>query len=122
LHCTAAFDCRAPRPYGETLHAEELNQVLHCDFMKIQTDSKKLKSKVGRNHYVSVIKDDVSRFVELVPVYYCQFHMFAETILFFWIVSRKRPQESSRSNGQVLTKFWKVRLNVCVVEHLVWKK
>ncbi|KAH9089361.1 hypothetical protein LEN26_019240 [Aphanomyces euteiches] len=41
------------RPVGETLHAIEPNQLIHCDFMAVQ------------GGYVHVIVDDASRFCQL---------------------------------------------------------
>jgi transposase InsO family protein len=50
----------AKHPLGEALHGEEPNEVLHMDFISMGP------SREGFE-YVLVIKDDVSKFVWLLP-------------------------------------------------------
>jgi len=59
LHCIGSLDSKVPRPLGEALHASRRNQIIHYDFLFVKNTRK--------FSYVLVLKDDLSRFVELVP-------------------------------------------------------
>jgi hypothetical protein len=48
--------------------------------MKIQTESKQVKFKAGSYQYVSVIKDDLSHYVEVIACIIANSHTVAEEI------------------------------------------
>jgi transposase InsO family protein len=61
LHCLHTKGGRLiPRPFGETMQANDRNQVLHFDFLEIGLSYNGLK-------YLLVLKDGLSQYVELVP-------------------------------------------------------
>lgn len=65
LHCLRVRGGRkVPRPWGDTLHANDIHQVLHFDYMYIRAAD---ASTDHGHQYVLVIMDGFSRFVELVP-------------------------------------------------------
>jgi RNase H-like domain found in reverse transcriptase/Reverse transcriptase (RNA-dependent DNA polymerase)/Integrase core domain/Integrase zinc binding domain/Chromo (CHRromatin Organisation MOdifier) domain len=61
LHCLSTIGGdRVPRPFGEALHADRPNDVLHMDFLFMGS------STTGAT-YVLVLKDDLSSYVWLIP-------------------------------------------------------
>jgi transposase InsO family protein len=65
LHCLRVRGGRTiPRPWGDTLHANGPNQVLHFDYMYVQA----LEASADHEYeYILVIMDGFTRLVELVP-------------------------------------------------------
>ena len=53
IHCISGFPSSVPRPFGESLHASKANEIIHYDFLKINSK------------YILVIKDDLSHYVWL---------------------------------------------------------
>ena len=60
LSCEGPF--RAPRPFGESIHAIGLNQVIHFDYLFLRNPSR--FSKHDYRH-VLVLMDDLSTYVQL---------------------------------------------------------
>lgn len=61
LHCISTRTVEVvPRPYGQTLHAEKPNEVLHIDYLFMGASSAKMR-------YVLVMRDDFSSYVWLYP-------------------------------------------------------
>jgi len=62
LHCIGSKDSKVPRPFVETFHASERNEVLHYDFMFVRRSE-----DTSVPQYILVIKDYLSHYVELCP-------------------------------------------------------
>ena len=63
LHCLRTKDKVNPRPFGDVIHANKPNKVLHYDILFIS------KAKGECHHhfqYILVLKDDFSGFIELI--------------------------------------------------------
>jgi hypothetical protein len=64
LHCVPTHGgLRVPRALGTQAHASRPNEMLHFDFLQMETEAEDAEEM----KYVLVIKDDFSGFVELVP-------------------------------------------------------
>jgi hypothetical protein len=64
LHCLPTRGgTRVPRPLGQAVHGDKPNAVLHFDFVYIRAVP---KNATHNNKWVLVLKDDFSRWVELV--------------------------------------------------------
>jgi Integrase zinc binding domain len=62
LHCVATISRdKVPRPLGTQLHATKPNEILHFYFQYIGL------SRDGKNHYLLLLKDDLSGNIWLVP-------------------------------------------------------
>ena len=62
LHCRSNKGARAhPRPLGETLAAQDRNEVLHMDYLFMKKTAK------NKEQYILVLKDGFTGFTELVP-------------------------------------------------------
>jgi hypothetical protein len=62
LHCVATIPGdKVPRPLGTQLHATNPNEILHFDFLYIGL------SRDGKYQYLLLLKDDLSRYLCLVP-------------------------------------------------------
>ena len=64
LHCHVNYERVIPRPLGEAIHAKKRKQFLLCHFISIQSLNSKIKHEF---HYVLLLKDYISRFLELLP-------------------------------------------------------
>jgi transposase InsO family protein len=53
-----------PRPFRETIHASEPNEVLHMDFMYI---APAVTDTVGGKEYLLVLRDGFSKYTEMIP-------------------------------------------------------
>jgi hypothetical protein len=58
---TIPKDVKVPRPLGTQLHATKPNEILHFDFLYIGL------SRDGKYQYLLLLKDDLSRYLWLVP-------------------------------------------------------
>jgi hypothetical protein len=62
FHCVATIPGdKSPRPLGTQLHATKPNEILHFDFLYIGL------SRGGKYQYLLLLKDDLSRYLCLVP-------------------------------------------------------
>jgi hypothetical protein len=79
LHCLKTYSGIIPRPFGEQIHGQYPNEVIHYDFLVIL------------GHYVLIIRDDISGFTRL---RYCE-AANAETVathLINWITEYGIPK------------------------------
>jgi RNase H-like domain found in reverse transcriptase/Reverse transcriptase (RNA-dependent DNA polymerase)/Integrase zinc binding domain len=80
LHCQCTLGGeRQPRPWGEALHAEKPNEILHMDFLYMGN------SELGYK-YLLLLKDDLSGYLWLVP---CEAANAAATVnaLMLWFAA-----------------------------------
>ena len=59
IHCISDGPTKIPRPFGKTVRADQPNQVLHFDFMKLGGS--------GGKTYLLVLKDNFSQYIRLYP-------------------------------------------------------
>ena len=95
-----------PRPLGESVKGQFVNEVVHFDYMQIG------KSPVNYDHdyqYVLVLKDDFSGLVELIPARTCD-HVTVVNALQYW-QARYGPirvlvsDQGSHFKNQVMTEY-----------------